>query len=434
MQRQNRIPFLGFFILQWLAFPLIAAEPLPSPLTLDYVMSMPLSSVPTLRMAEEELNQSKALKRQIAATDDSSMSISLTSTYLDPSPVAPDNSNTDYEAVLRLQAPIYDFGRSGNAEDAASQRLMGQELRYRVSQNQFRLELLRRFSAVVLADLAFIRDNEAMATAYVRLDRLKAKRDLEQASDVDVAAQEQLYQVARVNYFTSQAQQQITRSQLGQVLDRPDELVAEIAAPKPLPEKLDIPESEDLRQRVLADNPGLQALRHDVTAAEQEVAAARAERRPMLDAEAKAGDYKRDMGNRNDWEVGLRLQVPLWQGDRVSAKIASATARLQQLKASLREMELRLIHQSRALVNELKLLQILRQQKLQLVDYRDIYLDLSRARYEMEVTSDLGDSMVHVSAARYELADVNLKLIQAFARMNALLGKPAYPLQESKHE
>ena len=397
-------------------------------------MSLPLEDTPAVQIAQSAVSASQALKLQVSSIDDLDLRILLEPRYVEPSPLASDQTNYDYLAILRLTKPIYDFGRQGNAEDAAEANLSAQNLRYRTQLNQHRLVLMTRFFATVLADLAFIRDNEAMSVAFVRLDRLQAKKKLGQTSDIDLLEQEQVYQRARLTYFSSQAQQQISRSQLAQALNRPNDLVAEIAEPKPLPATMKIPEYESLLEQVLARNPTLQSYRHVVSAAQSEMQAARAERRPSLEAQAQAAEYRRQLGNRNTWEVELQLSVPLWQGDRVSGRVATASAKLLEARARLREIELQLRHQTRQLVQELNLLNISRQQKQQQVDYRDLYLDLSRARYEMEVNSDLGDAMVQVSAARYDLVEVNLNIMLAWARLNALLGKPVYPIREAKHE
>jgi hypothetical protein len=54
--------------------------------------------------------------------------------------------------------------------------------------------------------------------------------------------------------------------------------------------------------------------------------------------------------------------------------------------------------------------------------YRDLYLDRSRALYELEVKSDLGDAMTRVTEAQWLAAQVEFRLALTWARIDALTG------------
>ena len=58
------------------------------------------------------------------------------------------------------------------------------------------------------------------------------------------------------------------------------------------------------------------------------------------------------------------------------------------------------------------------------IDYRDLYLDRSRALYELEVTSDLGDAMVKLSDAQLFKAQTVFELAINWAKLDALVGNP----------
>ena len=55
--------------------------------------------------------------------------------------------------------------------------------------------------------------------------------------------------------------------------------------------------------------------------------------------------------------------------------------------------------------------------------YRDLYLDRSRALYEMEVTADLGDAMVGTSDHRLQQARAEYDMALAWAHLDALTGR-----------
>lgn len=67
-------------------------------------------------------------------------------------------------------------------------------------------------------------------------------------------------------------------------------------------------------------------------------------------------------------------------------------------------------------------------------EFRELYLDRSRAMYELEWKTDLGDSMVKVSDTRYRLAQVNYEAAIARAKLDALLGKDVFPVKEKQSE
>ena len=51
-----------------------------------------------------------------------------------------------------------------------------------------------------------------------------------------------------------------------------------------------------------------------------------------------------------------------------------------------------------------------------------MYLDRSRALYEMEVKTDLGDSMARTTEARRRRVETEYRIALAWARLDAVLG------------
>ena len=64
--------------------------------------------------------------------------------------------------------------------------------------------------------------------------------------------------------------------------------------------------------------------------------------------------------------------------------------------------------------------------------WRDYYLELSRTLYEQEVKSDLGDAMTQQSKARLQQQQIQFCRALTFAQLNALQGKPAWPLPSAE--
>jgi outer membrane protein TolC len=173
----------------------------------------------------------------------------------------------------------------------------------------------------------------------------------------------------------------------------------------------------------MAGNPRLKALAAEVTAAQQGLAAAEAADRPVLSGEAEAAVYNRMTNSTHPLGIGLVLEVPLATGGAGDAKIAAARAELREARARLDQARLELRQSVLDLWLELDTLRLRHEELRTLADYRELYLDRSRALYELEVRTDLGDAMVQTSAVRLLRAEAAFQWQLAQARLQALGGQ-----------
>jgi len=118
------------------------------------------------------------------------------------------------------------------------------------------LEIMQRFYDVLLADLSYMRDNEAMAVGYVQFDRARARGELGQYSTLAVADLEAAYQLIRRQWAASDASRRLTRSLLAQALGTPADLPKTLVEPS-LPRDADTaaPELEQVVATALDSNP-----------------------------------------------------------------------------------------------------------------------------------------------------------------------------------
>lgn len=408
--------------------------PLPSPLTLEFALALDVSEHPRLMQAQALSDLSKA--QILAAESQTGITSSIQGSlrYIEPPATLLDQTREDHAVHFSINKRLYDFGLSGNAEEAAAFDEQSSRWNYVEALNRHRIDVMQRFFNVLLADLQFIRDNEAMSVAFIRMDRLRMRQELGQVSDIDVLQTEAHYQNVRQQFFSSRSLQRSSRNQLANILNRPGDLASEVSEPtlKGLFEKL--PEFETLQKQVLEKNPFLKSLRQKLSAAEKKLASARAFGRPTLDTEARWSEYERQIGNRNQWEVELKLNVPLWTGGASAAVVSRQQAELLKQRALLRQAEMDVGQALLDIWLQWDQLKVQRDEMESLIEFRDLYLDRSRALYELEWKTDLGDSMVRVSDARYRLARVRFDAAIAKARLDALLGKEVYPLEEKKSE
>jgi hypothetical protein len=122
------------------------------------------------------------------------------------------------------------------------------------------LEIMQRFYDALLADLSYMRDNEAMAVGYVQFDRARARSELGQFSDLAVAELEAAYQLIRRRRAASDAARRLTRSLLAQALGTPGDLPKTLVQPPSAPDLYPAPELDDVVAAALADNRRVQEL------------------------------------------------------------------------------------------------------------------------------------------------------------------------------
>lgn len=120
-----------------------------------------------------------------------------------------------------------------------------------------RLEIRQRFYDVLLGDLSYARDNEALAVAYVLFDRASVRQSLGQVSPLRTAELEADYQLIRRGRAASEAAQRVTRSLLAQALGRPGEWPRNLETPELHPADAALPALEAVVAAALADNQWL---------------------------------------------------------------------------------------------------------------------------------------------------------------------------------
>ncbi len=405
----------------------LAAEPLPEPLTLEDALRLAGADHPAIALSRARLAQLQAEAERTAARDEIDIGASLEARLIDPPSSSDDQSNNDSRAILFARKRLYDFGHTRAIEDAAAASVTGGELRASADLLRHRIAIMQAFFNVLLADLEYARDNEAMAVAYVQADRSRDRNELEQLSDIDLLEQESVYQEYRMRRTRAQARQRSTRALLAQLLDRPDQLPSSLLQPDLSDNNQPLPEYQQLIEATLAANPGMQSLRADLEAARLMVKAERTGKRPVLSGSVQAAANERNVGSRNPLEAELRLEIPLYDSNRSNAEVARAQADVYRLTAELRQLEYEL--RQRVLETWLDIQTLLAQQ--QQVDIvtrsRALNFDRAQAEYELELKTDFGDALVGQSESALLRAQTEFGLALDWARLAALTGEPFSP-------
>lgn len=379
---------------------------------------------PDLRAAEADLAAAQADVRGAAARQDLSVNFEGV-LRRGRSTVGTDQWSADNSARIVARKNLYDFSRTESAVGAAQAEVAASESALLDTRDQRRLEIMTRYFDVLLADQQYAADNEFMAVAYVSMDNARDRVEVGQLSRPEFAVLEAHYQDLREKRNASLARQRATRALLANALNRPGVLASELEEPKLPDNNVKLPDYETLLPWVLAHNPRVRAQQQLLAAEQLRLAALRKEYAPSLDAEVAAADYSRTAITRDSLSAGLILTWPIYQGGRVDARIGREQAQFQKLQAGADKLNFEL---SQTLLETLLEIQQLRGSGRPAaqaqISYRDIALDRSRAEYELELKTNLGDSMAQTMTAAQRARTVEYRIAIALARLQALAGKP----------
>ncbi len=400
-------------------------EPLPEPLTLPIALEAANLQHPAIARAAANARLANAQHEAARAIDDARLDLSLQARRIDL-PADSTLDENDSRAILSLQKTLYDFGRTGHASKATELVANAKNDLTLLAQQRQRLNIMRRYFDVILADLESARATEAMSISYVRFDNAKERHALGEITDIDLLALENTYQKDLREKNLADNRQRLSRAQLALALNRPEQLPSDLEAPDLPGLTTPLPEMEVLLEQARTHNLTLKALKNELESGLEKQAAARAERYPNLYVELQAAEYQQEFGSRSPFTAILGVDIPLYQGGRIDALQGTALAKTQQTKAALIEADYRLSEQILTLWQSIQQLTSQLDQADIQAEYRELYLDRSRAHYELEINTDLGDAMVAQSAARLFEAQTRFDLALARERLALLTQEPRY--------
>jgi outer membrane protein TolC len=285
-----------------------------------------------------------------------------------------------------------------------------------------RLKIMERFFDVLDADNDFRSENEAMAIGYNRWERALERQELGQESDIEVLRLQTEYDSILQRRSLAMHRQRLTRAMLAETMGYPENLPSDLVMPVIDSQRALPGDFESLVEQALSHSVEARLAAANSRAAQAAVAIAANDDGPSLELELSVSEYARDSRLRDDWRASLLFDIPLYSGasaQKVSlaqARHRIALANQQQSRSNLRLEVLELwqrIQQLRLEIEGSGVVQL----------YRDRYLDRSRAEYELEFKTDLGDSMVLYTRSNAERLRALFDYELAYHRLGALVGE-----------
>jgi outer membrane protein TolC len=382
------------------------------------------SGYPGLDIAESKILASTAELAEVKSTYGLRSGIELDPRYVYS--VDPGDETTINDSYYRIgiNKLISDFGYTDKLSTAAEAEILARANEFVESRYRHRLKIIGAYMDVLLTDRRYDVDNETMTLRYLKFDKARDRHELGEVSDVDLLGLESAYRNALITRARTANRQSQARAELAALLNHPDDFPAELEPIRDLAdEEFMAPDYDVLLKQALELNPELIAQQKDVDALLAEVDASKLQNRPKLDSELELGNYERRYGEGLKWRVGLNFNLPLLQGGRDKAETARLTAELMEAQAQLKLMRNAMRNNVLQLVQEIDALKVARQASITELEYRDMYLDRSRSRYDLEIQTDLGDAAKNMAEAQWRADKVNYALMLAMARMDALLGR-----------
>ncbi len=407
-------------------------KPIPDPLTLNEALSFSYEPHALLVNADLNIQKEKTLKREVEVETDLDIYLEGRLGYVQPSSLAENQGNSDHRAGFVFSKTLYDFGRDDYALRSADFSIKAEELNRRRVILERRLDIMTKFFDVILADMRFYRYNEEMATEFVSLDKLRDQLEVGQVSDIQVMEKDVEYQRARYLRIKSQNNQRLTRAKLATAMGRSGELVTTVSKPK-LPQlKIKLPDVEILNKIAFKKNIELNILMSKLDAAEAKVQLAKKSDSPVVSLEAANFAYTRNIRSRDEYQLGIVIRVPIFSDNRTDVETAKALHSVHQIKADIALLKDKIETSILNLWLEFDALQGKLQQMQTLTNYRELYLDRSRALYELEVKTDLGDAMVKVSEAERDFLKTQYDMVLVLTKLEMEVGQTVADIIKAK--
>lgn len=246
---------------------------------------------------------------------------------------SPAGSDTSDPLTLALQVhqPLFTFGRLEGAYDAGRALLSAEESAQLDRINTIILELITAYVDVLTAREVFeLRQNnlevlrKQLEITQVRMEQGEAiLSDVKQAEAAVSAARAQVVRAQGDLEIRSAAFRKIYGEEPGNELEWPE-------LPETVPGSL-----EEAKRLAYESSPALKAGRWRMDALESRVQEARAGYYPVISAEAAAQSWHGSSLPEEDYSLLLRVDVPVFQSGRTSARVSRAVHQHEQAKTDL---------------------------------------------------------------------------------------------------
>ncbi len=421
--------FLLLICVSIASVPVTAAEIPDEPLNLSAVLMFADSPHPLLSEAESYLESAKVISDFHNSAHQFNLEAILYPQRVDRAIPGGANSLSDGSATLRLSHPVYDFGRRSADRSVANFEVQRSQHHLDYVLAQRRIEIMRRFFDVLIADLTYSVQDEKMTLSFLRFDRFLEEMEMFEAhAEVDVLKLETIYReefAKRQEYSFNRIE---SRRNLALAMGFTDYVPRDVRMPdlSGYVER-EVPEFENLLEQILATNYDLKQAELDLEKALMAVKVSDAKFMPQLDIVLEATEWEEKVGSRNSASIGLRFHVPLAARSQKNRDSRLSQIAVDRARAKLAETEHAVRKRSFELWKALTVYHLDISTAEVRLNYRDQYMDRARTLYELEEISDLGDAQAELLRASLEDYRTKFNLALTWSEIDALTGNQVHP-------
>ncbi|HSD86909.1 MAG TPA: TolC family protein [Kofleriaceae bacterium] len=413
------------------------AQPQPQVLTMEQAVEIAMREQPSLRQSRASLEAARGHVDQVQATRRPTLSLSASANVGGGGPSRDFIDPTASSAIgASAQWRITDFGqtraqlRAAELEAAASEAgIQTNALDIRRDVEASYLEAVASARLVAVFD-ATVKSEEAHLDQAKRFVAAQAKDPIEVAQAQSRAAN------ARAALAQAQSNAAIALANLRAAIGWVDPAATlAVSNQWPVPRDQQPPPLTDLVQTARAHRPELVQLDRQVAAAEANIEAARAERRPVLSANAQTQwspsiSAKADMNGDHTnvpqpaWSVGLTLSWLAYDGGRSAADVRVARANRESALAQRDALLLDLTSQLDSARAQIEANLAATQASTEAVASAQAQLKLAEARYAQGLGSqiEIADAQTAVTTAQGNLIQSEFQLATAWTTLHRSLG------------
>ncbi|MGB5705415.1 MAG: TolC family protein [Arenicellales bacterium] len=338
----------------------------------------------------------------------------------------PDNDFVDdSRALFVLDKPLTTFGREQVRTGAVRTELDSLGQKEVLNRASIRLDAMRAFFEVIIADYAYTAIDEEMTLAFLHFDDAREQMErYHELPEVEVRALEVVYLDAFAKRTAARHEQRASRLRLALALNRPMAYPDQLIEPDLSKYSRQLPDYEELLESAMLNNHSIKSAKLQLEAQRQRLDGLSLARRPTLGARFQAAEYERILGSsRDQFRASLYLDIPLTVPRLTQGEIARQSAAVLKYESNVKliENELRL--------NVLRLVQRLEQLDSELnaartdLLYRELDLDRVRLQYEMEVRARIGGANTEVARSLHRLAYIRYQRALVWEQLDMLAGR-----------
>ena len=376
-----------------------------------------------LRIAESRIQQARALLRQSRASRHPRVGIGAHT----EGELGPDGWEQEYEISAPVSYEVDLWGRIRSQISAAEFDLEAAELDLRTFELALASETAENYFelARVRSELRLLDNQLENAETFLELTHIRHRQGM--ANAIDVVQQQQQIEELREARLRAELDETLVLSAIAALLGQPQGDL-EVASADELPEVLPVV-ADFLPADLLTRRPDVRGAHLRVTAADQRIEAALAERLPRLQLSASLALQAMNIQQLFEFlfvTVAGSLTQPLWEGGRIQGRIEEEEAikerQLLEYSATLLEA-IREVEDSLARGQALH--EISKTQRLQLESAREA-LSLAREQYRAGILDYLRVLTALQSVQSLELAELDSKRILLSQRIQLCRASGGY--------